>query len=360
MKKILIISTVGLIYDGITSVITSYLDVMDISEMEIYVAGTIEVKDAIRIKIEERGGHIIELPNRRTNTVAYAFQLMRLIRKKGIDVIHAHGNSATLAIEMVAAWLGGCKKRIAHSHNTKCDQVKADKILRPIFNLFYTDALACGEAAGTWLFEDRPFVVLKNGRDIEKFRFDSAIRKQIRKELLIQDNIVIGHVGGFVYQKNHEFLIKIYREILKILPNAKLFLIGDGVLRKRMEHQCRDIEEHIIFTGNTDRIPELLQAMDGMLLPSLFEGLPLVVIEWQLNGLPSLISSTVTEECKVTDFVERMSLECTPEQWAKRIVEMISKYNREENASQGSEKIKAKGFDIRDSVKMLEKMYLEQ
>ena len=135
-KKILIISTVGLIYDGITSVVVSYLKAMNREDLEIYVVGTINVKESIRKQIESLGCKVVDFPDRRNDTMRYFLQLSKFIRKNKIDIVHAHGNSGTLAIEMVAAWLGGCKKRIAHSHNTKCDQVKADKILRPIFNMF--------------------------------------------------------------------------------------------------------------------------------------------------------------------------------------------------------------------------------
>lgn len=162
-RRILIISTVGLIYDGITSVIVSYLKAMNREGLDIYIVGTIDVKDSIRNQIEAMGCKVIELPNRRSNPMNYFFQLSKFVRKKKIDVVHAHGNSGTLAIEMVAAWLGGCKKRIAHSHNTKCDQVKADKLLRPIFNIFYTDALACGSEAGRWLLEEKNLKYCKMG-----------------------------------------------------------------------------------------------------------------------------------------------------------------------------------------------------
>ena len=123
-KKVLIISTVGLKYEGITSVILANLEAMKRDDLEIYLAGTIEVHPEIAEKITGLGCEIIDLPNRRTDTTAYFKALIRVIRRKKIDVVHAHGNSATMTIEMAAAFFGGCRRRIAHSHNTCCEQVR--------------------------------------------------------------------------------------------------------------------------------------------------------------------------------------------------------------------------------------------
>lgn len=354
-KKILIISTVGLVYDGITSVLLSYLKAIDRTGLDIYVAGTIEVKPALRKQIEELDCRIIDLPNRRTETKAYALALAKFINKNKIEVVHAHGNSGTLAVEMCAAWLGGCKKRIAHSHNTKCDQVKADRLLRPVFNLFYTDALACGEDAGKWLFKEKRFVILRNGRDVEQFAFNNQLREATRKKLNIHSELAFGHVGGFFEQKNHEFLVEICRSIRKQEPEAKLFMIGDGPLKTEIEKLANDI--NVVFTGTTDNVSNYLQAMDGMLLPSLFEGLPLVAIEWQINGLPCLLSDTITTECVFTDTVKFLPLDTKAEEWATEIIKMAKKNDRVRNAELAKTKVAEAGFDIKDSALLLKTIY---
>lgn len=354
-KKVLIISTVGLIYDGITSVIQSYLKAMDLSGLKIYVSGTIQVEAKIKKQIEGLGCVVIDLPNRRKETLAYVLALTDFIKKNRIDVVHAHGNSGTLAIEMCAAWIGGCKKRIVHSHNTKCDQIRADRILRPLMNLLYTDALACGNDAGKWLFKDRAFYVLKNGRDIGEFSFDQTKRDTIRKQHGIGNEIVIGHVGGFFEQKNHSFLVKIYRAIKEIDPNVKFFMIGDGPLRKEIEEESSDL--NVIFTGAIDCVSDYLNAMDVMVLPSLFEGVPLVVLEWQINGLPSILADTISRECAVTNSVKFMSLNTHPKEWAEKILEN-RKNDRLPNAQTAIQKITSTGFDIKDSAKFLRQLYM--
>lgn len=192
--RVMVISTVGLNYDGITGVILSCLESMNLKGLEIYVAGTIDVQPDIRDRVESLGCQVIDLPSRRTSPFRYFCSLTAFLRRNNISVIHAHGNSGTLAIEMVAGWLGGCKKRIAHSHNTRSDQVQANRMLRPVFNAFYTDALACGEEAGKWLYGDRPFTVLRNGRSIEKYRFNNTVRSKVCMQYDIADDALV--LGG--------------------------------------------------------------------------------------------------------------------------------------------------------------------
>ncbi len=359
--KILVISTVGLIYDGITSVIREYMKAMDREGIEFYVADTIKTEDTVRKELENEGCKLVALPSRRKAPVAYFIKLAGFIRKEKIDIIHAHGNSATLTIELLAACIGGCKRRIAHSHNTRCDQKRADRLLRPLFRHLYTDAVACGVEAGKWLFEDKPFIVLNNGRDLDRFRFREEIRSSVRKEYELGDSLTIGHVGGFVPQKNHDFLLKIYQALLKQRPDIKLFMIGDGVRREEIERKAQElgIKDRIQFTGNTDRMAELLQAMDVMVLPSLFEGLPLVSIEWQAAGLPCIMSDTITKECAVTDLINFLSLNEDADVWSKRLLQIAARDDRLLQSKNACAWIRQKGFDIRDNAAVLKKLYMK-
>lgn len=362
MQKVLVISTVGLIYDGITSVILANLQAMDRAGLDIYIASTVKEEPQIRKQFESIGCKIVKFADRKKETFKYFNQLKKFIEKNHIDVIHANGNSATLAVEMMAAKLGGCKKRIAHSHNTRCDHVKADKFLRPFFYSTYTDALACSKDAGRWLFGNRPFTIIKNGRNINKFKFNISVRKSMRESLNIGDNIAIGHVGGFVPQKNHPFLLKIYKEIIDINPNAKLFMIGDGHLKPEIEQQAQElgIQNKIVFTGNINNVQDYLQAMDVMILPSLFEGLPLVVIEWQIAGIPCLLSDTITTDCAITDLVNYKSLNDSPYVWAEEALSLkVDDENRVRNSSDYNTKIGKAGFDIRKNASQLKKIYLQ-
>ena len=358
-KKVLIISTVGLKYEGITSVILANLEAMDRSDLEIYLVGTIEVHPEIVAKSSDMGCTVINMPNRRTDTMAYFKELMRFIRKNKIDVVHAHGNSATMTIEMAAAFLGGCKLRIAHSHNTCCEQVRADKILRPYFYLLCNKNLACGSAAGKWLFGKRPFTVIANGRDIDKYKYDRHMRDKIRKEYKWDDKIVIGHVGGFLPQKNHAFLIDIFHAMHKMRPETRLILFGDGPLRSEVEQKVKrlGLGECVEFMGLSNRVNEFLQAMDGMLLPSLFEGLPLVAVEWQIAALPCELSNVITPDCAFSDLVEFCSLEESPDVWAEIMLSKINHIDREKESALIPEATRNAGFDIRDNAAVLHEIY---
>lgn len=358
MNKVVIISTVGLIYDGITSVIVSYLEAMDKTDLEIYVVNTIKAEPKILDKIKNLGCKVVDLPSRKAETLSYFIKLTDFIKKNRINIVHAHGNSATLTIELLAGYLGGAKKRIAHSHNTKCNQVNADKLLRPFFYKLCTDSIACGNEAGRWLFKDKPFTVLKNGRDINKYAFSHVKRAAIRDMYSLEDSFVLGHVGGFFEQKNHKYVVKIFREFLKMYPQSKLFLIGDGPLKEQILKGVADIKDKVIFTGAIENVNDYLNACDGMLLPSLFEGLPLVAIEWQINGLPAILSDTITKDCKLTQNVKFDSLEQSPAIWAEDIVKMINENDREKSSEISKTIIREKGFDIEDNAKTLRDIYL--
>lgn len=361
-RRILIVSTVGLIYDGITSVILANLQAMDRSGLDIYIASTIKAEPSIVDQFKDLGCMIVNFPNRRENPKAYFFALRKFIKDKHIEVIHANGNSATLAVEMLAAKLGGCKKRIAHSHNTRCDQVRADKLLRPLFYATYTDALACGNDAGKWLFKNRPFIVLKNGRDVDRFKFDEDKRHEMRVRLGISDGVIaVGHVGGFVPQKNHKFVLKVYQSLVEKRPSVKLFMIGDGILRREIENEAQQLGlmNKLTFTGNIDNVQDYLHAMDVMVLPSLFEGLPLAAIEWQINGLPIVMADTITKECIFTDGVKQMSLQNSTDEWADEILSLANDKNRRRQSICGANAITKAGYNIKDNAKELKLLYLD-
>lgn len=357
-KNILIISTVGIGYDGISNVIISLLEAMNLRGMNIYIAGTINVDCDKRLFLEGLGCRVVDFPNRKKSPLKYFLALIKFIKQNNIEVVHAHGNSATLSIELLAAKIGGAKKRIAHSHNTTCTQIKADKILRPLFNNLYSIALACGKEAGKWLFTRGDFMVINNGRNIKRFQFNEAKRLVARQKLNI-DGIAIGHVGGFVPQKNHDYVVKIYHEIIKSHPDIKLYFVGDGYLKKEIENQVKalGIEKNIIFTGNVDNIEEYLLAFDAMVFPSFFEGLPLVVLEWQISGLPCIISDTVTKDCIFSDFVKTMDINTDAKIWAKTILMMVNT-NREQNSLKAIKNIIENEYDINTCAEKIRNIYL--
>ncbi|RJE48977.1 MULTISPECIES: glycosyltransferase family 1 protein [unclassified Dehalobacter] len=359
MLKILILNTIGLDFEGITNSITSYLEATERSDMKIDFALVSQNfhPEMLRI-IREMGCGIHVLPLRMKETFRYFLALRRLIKRNQYDIVHAHGNSTTLAIEMWAAKLAGCKVRIAHSRNTCTNYPRLNKLLRPLFNLSYTQGFACGIQAGKWLFGNKDFRVIPNGKDISKFAYNPNRRIELRTKLKLTGKVVIGHAGNFNYQKNHEYLIKIFKELACEDKHYVLYLIGEGSLRPQIEKmvEAYELEEQVIFTGSISNMADMLQAMDIMIFPSRFEGLPNVVLEWQIACLPCVISDVITKECKLTDLVTYMPLQEGPSAWAEKI-RSIKIPDREKIKEGVLEQIQAAGFDIQENAKQLKEIY---
>lgn len=172
------------------------------------------------------------------------------------------------------------------------------------------------------IVESDKFEVIFNAIDRKKFQFDQSVREEVRKELNVENKLVIGHVGNFCYQKNHVFLIEIFREVLKKNPNAELLLIGKGVQFESIRSKVKEmgIDSFVHFLGWRKDVERLFQAMDLFLLPSNFEGLPLVGVEAQSSGLPCVMSDTITREAKITEKCDFLSFKNTAEEWAEFIV----------------------------------------
>ena len=205
------------------------------------------------------------------------------------------------------------------------------------------------------MFRGADFSVLNNAIDAKQYAFSERIRQTIRDELGVsEDEILFGHVGRLSPQKDHEYLLEVFRMISMKAP-SKLLLVGDGELRSEIENQARQlgIRGRVIFTGVRSDVADLLQAMDVFIFPSLYEGLGIVAVEAQAAGLPCLISERVPLECKVTDLVEQLPLSDGAERWANAAIRM-AKTERKDTFEQ----IKAAGYDIHESAKKLQKFYL--
>lgn len=357
--KILQIPTGGLVSDGILSCITDYMDAMDLRDLDVRVLATNNAEKFAVQKVKNSGCKVISIPYRKSNLIKYIFLLYRYIVKEKIDIIHVHGSSSLMSIELVIAKLARCPVRIAHSHNTTCEHKKIDKLLRPIFYWSYTKALACGQDAGKWMFGKREFTVVPNGRSIKKYAYNALKRIQYRNVLNIpEDAFVIGHVGRFNIQKNHEYLIRIFEEIFKINKNSYLVLIGTGERIDEIKKIVNKsgIKNNVIFTGVINNVEDYLSAFDVMLLPSLYEGLPMVVIEWQIAGLPCVISDTITKECAITSLLKFESIESSPETWAK-IICSIPRQDREQSKIVIFDEISKAGYNIDLGATKLKEIY---
>ena len=310
----------------------------------------------VRAEAESMGGKVYIAPHRLKHPLRYLRFTSKLIRKQGYDIVHCHGNSCTLAIDLLAAKLGGAKVRIAHSHNSQCKFAVVHHVLRPLFNRLYTHAMACGEEAGRWLFGKRKFTVIRNAIDTRAFTFDPELRARLRKEYGCEDNVVLGCVASLTDIKNHAFLLKVFAGILERNPSYLLILAGDGPLRENLEQQARDLDiaDRVRFLGSRSDIPQLLQMMDVMALPSLFEGFPTVALEWQCAGLPVVMSENITPDCAFTRYVHFRPLDM--EAWISAILGLPDS-DRAAVSRSGIVALSQAGYDLSAAAKALEEDY---
>lgn len=355
--RVLVVETTVFGYDGITSVITNYYKYQDHSRIHMDLVTINAVSTSFRAELEKHGSRNYVLPYRNRNTLKYMFQLIKIIKAGKYEIIHVHGCSATMAVEMLAARIAGIKVRISHSHNTKCDHIWVDRLLRPIFNLCCNVGFACGKEAGEWMFPRKEFSIISNGVDLEKFQYDGSMRAQMREKYDLNGTFVIGHVGRFSIQKNHEKLIDIFSEVVKEFQNAKLVLIGDGEERDKIEQRVKRENLNVLFVGLSDEIEEWLQAIDMIIFPSLFEGLPLVLVEAQAAGLPCILSDTISSDTKITDLVDFVELNSEPSAWLDAVKAKYNFFDREARRESVKQQIQDAHFDIRFNCKELAEKY---
>lgn len=356
--RILTINTNPVGPDGITNVILNLIESMDMCDMTIDFMAINEPKEKYSNAFTQAGGTVHVIPRNVSHPICYLRKLVRLLKKESYDVVHAHGSSATLALEMLAAWLAGCKVRIAHSHNTTCKHMTLHKLLFPLFHLLCTHRLACGIEAGKWLHGNSNFVVVNNGVKTGRFAFSDRIRKEKRKALGIGDTTkLIGHVGIFNEAKNQNFLVEI---LDKLNDEYKLLLLGHGSMRESVAQKVSDLglSDRVIFGGVTDRVEDYLCAFDLLVMPSLYEGLPLSLIEAQASGLMCLVSENITHEVDKTGNLTFLSLEAGAEKWAQAVQEMKLPEDRNEASKVAIERIIKHGYDIQTEAEKLRCYYI--
>lgn len=274
-------------------------------------------------------------------------------------IIHSHINEGN-AIVLSIAKECGVQQRISHSHiDTTIGKFGVlREIPKRLTSRYSSFNYACSVNAGKWLYGKNEFEVFKNSIDVNRFKFNRENRNKIRKQLnLSDDQLLVGNIARFNTQKNHRFLVEVFFEFLKLKPDSKLILIGEGNLENEIKARIHHlkIEKNVIFTGVVFNTEEYLSAMDLFLFPSLFEGLGIVAVEAQCNGLPVLMSENIPDETVLTDLIQIKSLKSSVKEWTEKLFEMSgSKQNRIEYA----EMIRQKGFDIETNAEKLTKFYL--
>lgn len=240
-------------------------------------------------------------------------------------IVHSHIDAMSY-LPLKAAKKSGIPVRIAHSHSTSIDKdfkYPLKQYFRYRLPSVVTDEFACGVDAGKFLFRNNNFTLIPNAVEAPKFYFNQNVREEVRNELHISDEtFVLGHVGRISYPKNHKFLIDIFKEVQKLNPNSILLIIGTGDMEEEVKEYANQsgVNEKIRFLGNRDDAYRLYQAFDVFLLPSLFEGVPLVGVEAQFADLPCFFSDKVPVEVRFSDKTHFIELNKSAKEWATEIV----------------------------------------
>lgn len=282
-------------------------------------------------EIEEHGGKIFTIPSPSDNYFMYIRSLVKLMKEYKYSVVHSH-TMFNSGINLLIAKIMGVPCRIAHSHSISSGKKQAlsksiyQKIMRILIQKCATDYIGCGKNAGEWLFGEKFYskygVTILNGVHTDEFKFNDDSRYLIRDKYNVNSRFIIGHVGHLYPVKNQIFLLKLMPEIIKKNPSAILFLIGEGHDRSMLENTIVELklQNHVIMTGNVLNVNEYLSAMDVFAFPSLYEGMPLSILEVQTNGLPCVISDAVPRDVYLTDLLKVLSLDQSPEEWIEAIL----------------------------------------
>ena len=300
------------------------------------------------------------LPDRKKQTLLYISKLFEVMGKKEYQIVHIHTNSRTCCIELLVAVFCRINTRIVHSHSASCEHRIIHKFLGGLFKLLYTHGVACSEEAGKHMFSHDSFTVINNGIDVELFKYNGEIRFLLRKELSIDDNaLVIGHVGLFNEGKNQSFLVDVFYEFLKEVPNSYLVFIGSGPLECDVKEKVINlgIQKKILFLGEKSNTYDYYNVFDVFCFPSLYEGLGIVMIEAQANGLPCIASTGVP---KKTDFSETTRyIELEVECWCDALLK-VNNIDREKASRINKQHIIERGFSNVTTAKVINELYLKE
>lgn len=359
--KLLMICTVPLEGNGIATCAINYACGLGELGQDVHILAPEGVNAALRRELDTKGVCLHELPDRKKGVLQYVTALYAHLQQQRYDVVHVHGNSCTVAIELLSAALAGVPVRIAHSHNTACQHKKAHMLLRPVFELCVNGRFACGKEAGYWLFGKRPFTVIRNGIDLSRYQPSAQIGQQLRNTLAIPEStLLLGHVGMFVEAKNHAFLLKLAQALKKNLQQDwRLLLVGQGPLQDQIQKEAEmsGLSDRLIFTGNVPDTSPYLQAMDLFLLPSLYEGLPFVLVETQAAGLLSLVSDQVSTEADMTGNLHFLPIDSV-NPWLQAI-EDFSPTDRDATGKEACRRLDAAGYNMQSNVRHLYNSYEE-
>lgn len=313
---------------GIKSVILNYYSAIDKKKVQFDLIVDKNSSDGDYYEFTSQGAKIYEVTSIQKNPLKNIIETKKILKVNNYKIVHGYLNTLNI-FPMIAGFLAGTKIRIAENLSTshaKEPKTVFKNLLKPFGKFFATNLAANSKYAAEWLFGKEKLnevAIFRNGLDLEKFHYDSDIRKKRRNELDIANGeFVIGHIGRYQFQKNHSFLIDIFEEVHKRDSDSLLLLIGYGELKDEIWRKIKEknLEPYIIDGGaNTENVPNY-NAMDCFVMPSYYEGLPVVGIEAQATGLPCVFSTEITIETAITIPITFLTLSDDLSTWADRIL----------------------------------------
>lgn len=368
MVKVLTILS-GLDGGGIETILLNYLKCFDLNKINMDVIVHSPDIGFLEEEYKKLGCNIYRVTPKHISIYKNYREIKNIIKEGNYDIVHSRMNYKGFT-QIMAAFICGVPVRIIHNHQANMEKnfpmykKLAIRILRKITILLSTDYMACSDVAAIDMFGRRmvqknQVTILKNALNLDKYKLNSSIRETYRKNLgLGSSDIVIGMVGRFHPQKNHDFMLKVFEEIIKRDNRYILLLVGGGENLEKYKQIVKSndsIKGKVIFTGIRNDVPNLLQAMDMFVLPSKYEGFGNVFIESQASGLLTIASDAVPKETKLTDCIIYLSLEKGPEYWANFIISKnIDIINRKNKFNE----LRSAGFDIEEQASFLQKKYL--
>ena len=299
-------------------------------------------------EVLDRGGRIYQIPQRTQNFFGAFGGIRRIVKENGYTAVLKLGENALAVTDLLAARLGGAKTLALRSCNAPTGVSLAGRcihgMLRPLLNAVTTVKLAPSDLAAEYMFGKAKDVhLLHNGVDLNVFRYDADGRQAIRREFAVEGKLVVGHVGRLHKQKNHRYLLEVFKTIRKQRQEAMLLLVGIGELENTIREWVKELglEDSVIFAGQRFDIPQLLSAMDVFVFPSLHEGMPNTVIEAQATGLPCVIADTITKEADITGLVTYLPLTDDKTPWVDTALAAAMQKRRDTAAD-----FTARGYDI--------------
>ena len=356
-----VLHIVGAMYPGgMENFIMNLYEKIDRTKFQFDFVVHLQKENDYREQINALGGSVYEVPRLTQDPIGSLAQLYRIVKKNQYDIVIRHTANALIAPQLLVAKLAGAKT-ICHSHNETDPQVTIHKIGKVLMKLVADRRLACSSKAGDWMFGKQDFQIIHNAINVDKFVFEEEKAKRIRKEFDLDGKHVYGHIANFIESKNHMFLLDVFKEIADRDEKAVFFCLGEGDLRPQIEEKIRqlELEKKVVLTGIRHDAEAFMSAMDVLIFPSFFEGLPLTLIEAQIASLPAVISDTITEDVIVTEGLVFMeSIQKTPTHWANRAMEVLENAKTSKRQCQ-RKSIQDAGYDMDMLVKWYEEYFTE-